>query len=112
MLRYVGEEVERVKGLFEEKERRLVGDAAAAAAAAAAEVRGGARNAAGLRSLASRDRLLGVHAGLKPPLPAAGVLQACSWRVSQQERRSPQAVNLRASPGARACPQRALAPPR
>jgi hypothetical protein len=40
MLRYVGEEVERVKGLFEEKERRLVGDARAAAAAAAAEVRG------------------------------------------------------------------------
>lgn len=38
MLRYVGEEVERVKGLFDEKERRLVGDAQAAAGAAAKEV--------------------------------------------------------------------------
>ena len=41
MLRYVGEEVERVKGLFDEKERRLVGEAQAAAAAAAREVRRG-----------------------------------------------------------------------
>ena len=39
MLRYVGEEVERVKGLFDEKERRLVGEAQAAAGAAATEVR-------------------------------------------------------------------------
>lgn len=38
MLRYVGEEVERVKGLFAEKERRLVGEARDAADAAAAEV--------------------------------------------------------------------------
>lgn len=37
MLQYVGEEVERVKELFEQKERRLVGDARAAAAAAASE---------------------------------------------------------------------------
>ena len=38
MLRYVGEEVERVKGLFDEKERRLVGEAQAAAGAAAKQV--------------------------------------------------------------------------
>lgn len=37
MLRYVGEEVERVKELFEQKERRLIDEAQAAAAAAATE---------------------------------------------------------------------------